>query len=75
MTHEHEPNPSVTPSGVVKLVLVVFIGVGALLAVLAVFGIFAWASLWKLLLKLGVAAGIIAAAILLILWLMNSKKE
>ncbi|MBC6904385.1 hypothetical protein DWB84_02740 [Saccharophagus sp. K07] len=75
MSDEHNPNPTVTPLGVVKLVLVLFIGVGALLAVLAVFGVFAWLSLWKLLLKLALVAAIITAATLLIIWLLKPNKS
>lgn len=63
-----------TPLGVIKLVVALFIGVGALLAVLGIFGIFAWLSLWNLLLKLAAFAAIIATAIFLIAWLMQEKK-
>lgn len=73
LTDEHTPDPKVTPFGVVKLVLVLFIGLGALFTVLAIFGLFAWLALWTLLFKLATAAGVVAAAVLIISWLMQSK--
>lgn len=79
MSEQYNPNEAqdaeaVTPLGVVKVVVVLFIGLGALLAVLAVFGIFAWLSLWNLMLKLAAAGAILIAVIFLIGWLMQGKK-
>lgn len=73
-SNDTKPAETVTPFGVVKIVVALFIGLGALLAVLAVFGLFAWLALWTLLLKLAMAAGILIAAIMLIGWLMRGKK-
>lgn len=75
MTEEEKPTPGVTPFGVVKLIVVLFIGLAALFVVLAVFGVFAWLALWSLLLKLGAAAGVIALAVLLISWLLQLGKS
>lgn len=75
MTNEEKPTSGVTPFGVVKLILVLFVGLTALFIVLAVFGVFAWLALWSLLLKLGAAAGVIAVAALLISWLMQQGKS
>jgi hypothetical protein len=79
MSEQRNPNQiqdaeTVTPLGVVKVVVALVIGVGALLAVLGVFGIFAWLSLWNLLFKLAAAAAILIAATFLIGWLMQIKK-
>lgn|GEM_PF-3439405 len=79
MAEQRNPNEmqeaeTVTPLGVVKVVLVLFIGVSALLTVLAVFGIFAWLSLWDLLLKLAAAGAILGTVVFLIGWLMQVKK-
>ncbi len=71
MTDENQPAESVTPLGVVKLVLVLFIGLGALLVILGLFGLFAWVALWSLLLKLAAAGGVVIAAALIISWLMR----
>lgn len=70
-----KPAESVTPLGVVKVVVALFIVVGAVLAILGVFGFFAWLLLWKLLLKLGLVAGIIVAAIVLLGWLMRVSHD
>jgi len=72
--NEMQEAETVTPLGVVKVVLVLFIGVSALLTVLAVFGIFAWLSLWDLLLKLAAAGAILGTVVFLIGWLMQVKK-
>lgn len=71
---QQQPAENVTPFGIVKLVLALFIGLGALLIILALFGFFAWLSLWSLLLKLAAAAGIIIAATLIIHWLIQGKR-
>lgn len=79
MSEQRNPNEApdaeaVTPLGVVKVVVVLFIGLGALLAVLAIFGMFAWLSLWNLMLKLAAAGAILVTVIFLIGWLMQGKK-
>ena len=74
MTDEPNPAENVTPFGVVKLILVLFVGLGAVFVILAVFGVLAWLSLWGMLLKLGAAAGVIIAAVIVIAWLMGSRQ-
>jgi hypothetical protein len=79
VSEQYNPNESratdaVTPMGVVKVVVALFIGLSALVTVLAVLGVFAWFYLWTLLFKLAIVATILVVAILLISWLMHGKK-
>lgn len=73
MTDAENPTSGVTPFGIVKLILVLFVGLTALFIVLAVLGLFAWLALWSLLLKLGAVAGVITLAVLLISWLIQKR--
>lgn len=73
MTDAENPTSGVTPFGIVKLILVLFVGLTALFVVLAVLGLFAWLALWSLLLKLGAVAGVITLAVLLISWLIQKR--
>lgn len=73
MTDAENPTSGVTPFGIVKLILVLFVGLTALFVVLAVLGLFAWLALWSLLLKLGAVAGVITLAALLISWLIQKR--
>jgi hypothetical protein len=74
VTDQHQPEENVTPFGIVKLILVLLIGLGALLIILTLFGVFAWLAMWHLFLKLGAAAGVIIAAVLVISWLMQGER-
>lgn len=74
MTDEPKPAENVTPFGVVKLILILFVCLTAAFLILGVFGLFAWLSLWGLLLKMGAAAGVVIAAVLLIAWLMQPRQ-
>jgi hypothetical protein len=73
LTDAENPTSGVTPFGIVKLILVLFVGLTALFVVLAVLGLFAWLALWSLLLKLGAVAGVITLAVLLISWLIQKR--
>jgi hypothetical protein len=67
-----EENP--TSFGVAKILIVLFIGVTAVMAILALFGFFAWLTLWKLLFKIAIAAAIVIAAVFIIGFLIQGKK-